>query len=88
VKSDGEIFEAEEAAVYDAHHLSDAAVESAAMERAVMIAYRLMANRRKNLKTQLDNIKSAEDEMLLLEKATDDLAKRYRENVSIRISSS
>ena len=46
-----------------------------------MMAYRIMTDRRKSLKTQLDNVKSAEDEMLLLEKATEDLATRYREKV-------
>jgi len=66
----------------DAYELSDAGIESAAMERAVMMAYRMMANRREKLKTQLNNIKSAEDEMLLLEKATEDLTQSYRENVS------
>jgi hypothetical protein len=81
VKDDDDIFDAEEAAAYDAHDISDAGIESAAMERAVMMAYRMMANRRKSLKTQLDHVKCAEDEMVLLEKATEDLGKRYRENV-------
>ncbi|GFH52067.1 predicted protein [Chaetoceros tenuissimus] len=39
--SNSEIFDAEEAAYFDAHDLSDAGIESAAMERSVMIAYEM-----------------------------------------------
>ena len=46
-KSDDYLLDAEEAAARDAHDLSDAGMEAAAMERAVMIAEEFRNDRRK-----------------------------------------
>lgn len=44
-----EIFDSEEEAAVDAHDLSDAGFEAAAMERAVMMAEDMLANQKHNL---------------------------------------
>jgi len=80
--SDGDLFDAQEAAAFDAHDISDAGVESAAMERAVIMAYEMMAKKKKELKTKLEDVKTAEEQYAMMEAATEDLARKYRENVS------
>jgi hypothetical protein len=63
------MFDAEEAAAIDAHDISDSGMEAAAMERAVMLAAEYKEERmKKQVKKQMDHIKSVEEHYKDVEK--------------------
>jgi hypothetical protein len=82
LSSEDEIFEAEEEAAFDAHDLSDAGFEAAAMERAVMFAYDMMKTKRDELKDLVQATKSAEEQFVMMSKATDELEREHKANLS------
>ncbi len=79
---DEEIFDAEEAAAYDASDVSDSGMEAAVMERAVMIAYDMMKKKKKEFKDKVEDARAAEQQYFMMERATQDLVKQYNEDVS------
>lgn len=79
---DEEIYEAEEAAAYDAIHVPDSGMEAAVMERAVMMAYDMMKKKKQEFKQKVLDARAAEQQYVMMEQATQDLVKRYNEDVS------
>lgn len=84
MQSEDEIFEAEEAAVNEALHVSDSGMEAAVMERAVMLAYDMMNKKKKEFKDKVEDARAAEQQYVMMEHATEDLVKQYKENVSYK----
>ncbi len=82
-QTDEDLFEAEEAAAFDAHDISDSGVEAAVMERAVMIAYDMMRKKKTELKEKVEDARAAEQQFVMMEQATNDLVRQYNEDVSI-----
>lgn len=69
IAGDDSLFDAEEAAAIDAHDISDSGMEAAAMERAVMLAAEYKEERmKKQVKKQMDHIKSVEEHYKDVEK--------------------
>ena len=60
-QSDDTIFDAEEAAAIDAHDVSDAGVEGAAMERAVIMAAEFKEEHQKNIEVEHEHMTSFVD---------------------------
>ena len=83
-QSEEDLFEAEEAAAFDAHDLSDSGVEAAVMERAVMMAYDMMRKKKQELKEKVEDARAAEQQFVMMEQATNDLIQQYKEDVSFR----
>ena len=82
MQSEEDIFEAEEAAAFDAHDISDSGVEAAVMERAVMMAYDMMKKKKLEFKEKVEDARAAEQQYVMMEVATRDLVKQYNEDVS------
>lgn len=82
-QSEEDLFEAEEAAAFDAHDISDSGVEAAVMERAVMMAYDMMRKKKRELKEKVEDARAAEQQFVMMEQATNDLIQQYKENVSL-----
>eukprot|EP00557_Chaetoceros_sp_GSL56_P003709 CAMPEP_0176493872 /NCGR_PEP_ID=MMETSP0200_2-20121128/9777_1 /TAXON_ID=947934 /ORGANISM="Chaetoceros sp., Strain GSL56" /LENGTH=353 /DNA_ID=CAMNT_0017891557 /DNA_START=1209 /DNA_END=2267 /DNA_ORIENTATION=+ len=72
------LYEAEEEAAFDAHDLSDAGMEAAAMERAIMMANNLLRKKREELKDKTESAKKIESEYILVKQATKDLVKLFK----------
>lgn len=83
-RSDEEILAAEKAVVDEAMHVSDAGMEAAVMERAVMLAHEIMKKKKKELKKKVEDARAAEQQYAMMEHATEDLVRQYRENVSTK----
>jgi hypothetical protein len=77
-----ELFEAEEAAAYDAADISDSGMEAAVMQKAVMMAYDLMRKKKLELKDKVEDAKAAEQQFIMIEQATEDLLTQYNEDPS------
>ncbi len=82
MQSEDDLFEAEEAAAFDATDIDDSGVEAAVMERAVMMAYDMMSKKKLELKEKVEDARSAEQQYYMMEEATKDLVKQYNEDVS------
>jgi hypothetical protein len=82
VQSNEDIFDAEEAAMYDASDISDSGVEAAVMERAVMMANDMMRKKKQELIEKVEDARAAEQQYFMMEQAAKDLVDQYNTDVS------
>ena len=83
MQNDDEIYEAEEAVIGESQHVSDSGVESAVMERAVMMADDMMKKKKLELKEKVGDARAAEQQYVMMEQAARDLMTQYKEDVSL-----
>lgn len=78
LSSHQEIFDAEEAAAFDAHDLGDPAMEAAAMERAVMMANSMVRKKRTELESKTQDTDAVQKQYVMLKKAAVDLVELFK----------
>jgi hypothetical protein len=74
----------DDAYVTEAQHVSDSGgVDSAVMERAVMMAYDMMKKKKLELNETVGDTHAAEQQYAMMVQATQDLVTQYKEDVSL-----